>query len=103
MHTFSGWFATPGNRPAFLAVQRVAEGVTGKRRRPAAPLFLHGPAGVGKTHLINALVADATRRRPDLVAAVLAANDLALLLRPGDDGSPSPTRGAAVGADLLAI
>jgi chromosomal replication initiator protein len=42
-----------------------------------SPLFLHGPAGTGKSHLVSALVNEVTRRAPQLVVRLLAASDLA--------------------------
>src|SRR5947207_15972176 len=102
MNTFTHWIETPENRPALLAIQRVAECLgSGRRRREVNPVFLHGPAGTGKTHLVSALVAEATGRRPDLVAAILAAGDLALGLQPEADGTPSSFLAAARQADLL--
>src|SRR6266849_11056930 len=104
MYTFSRWVAMPENRSAWIAVQRVADCVCSDRqRRQANPLFLHGPAGTGKTHLVSALVADATARRPDLVVAVLAAGDLALAFQAEADGAPSSTRAAARQADLMVV
>jgi len=75
--TFSRFVALPENRPALLAVQAVAETIA-SRRSPALinPLFVHGSSGTGKTHLVWALVQEATRRSPDLSALVLSAGDL---------------------------
>jgi chromosomal replication initiator protein len=39
-------------------------------------LFLHGPPGAGKTHLVSALVVEVTRNAPDLVICLLSAGDL---------------------------
>ena len=104
MDTFTHWIETPESRPAVLAIQGVAECVcSARRQRQVNPLFLHGPAGTGKTHLVSALVADATRRRPDLVAAVLAAGDLALAFQADADGAPSSTLADARQADLLVV
>jgi chromosomal replication initiator protein len=67
--TFSRLVALPENRLALAAIRGIASG-------HALPLFLFGPPGTGKTHMIWALVEQATRDRPDLLAAVLAASDL---------------------------
>jgi chromosomal replication initiator protein len=76
MHTFARWVLTPENRAARLAVERVAECVcSGKPRRQVNPLFLHGPAGTGKTHLVAALASDIARRCPDRVLTILPAVD----------------------------
>jgi len=104
MDTFTNWVETPENRPALLATRRVAECVCSQRkRRTINPLFLHGPAGTGKTHLVSALVAEATGQRPDLVASVLSAGDLALAFQADANGEPSATLADIRQADLLVI
>ena len=76
-HTFARWVSVPENRLALLAVQRVAECVGADRqRRTINPLFLHGPSGTGKTHLVSALSAEVTRRRLDAVVSVLPSREL---------------------------
>jgi chromosomal replication initiator protein len=82
MYTFTRWVATPENCLARAAVQRVADCVCSRRRRREAnPLFLHGPAGTGKTHLVSALATDVSQRCPDLVLCLMSAGDLELQLR----------------------
>ena len=104
METFTNWVETPENRPALLAIQRVAECLCSQRKRRAInPLFLHGPAGTGKSHLVAALVAEATARRPDLVASVLPAGDLALAFQADAGGEPSATLADVRQADLLVV
>jgi chromosomal replication initiator protein len=104
MNTFAHWIEMPENRPAFLAIQRVAACVGSKRRsREINPLFLHGPAGTGKTHLMSILLKEATGQRPDLVATVLAAGDLALAFRADADGEPSSLLTSFRQADLLVV
>src|SRR5438552_2981332 len=104
MNTFAHWIEMPENRPAFLAIQGVAACVGSTRRsRDVNPLFLHGPAGTGKTHLVSALVMAAAGQRPDLVATVLAAGDLALAFRADADGAPSSFLASARQADLLVV
>ncbi len=95
---------------ARLAVQRVADCVCGRGpRRAVNPLFLHAPAGAGKTHLVSALLADVTQRSPDLQVALLAAGDIEALLRqPEADASGSLKKDdedwkAARQADLLVL
>lgn len=74
MQTFTRWISTTENRPALLAAQRVAECLSSqKQRRAINPLYLHGPTGTGKTHLVRALVSDATRRSPRLTVTMLTA------------------------------
>jgi chromosomal replication initiator protein len=74
--TFAQFHPAPENRAALLAVQQVAARISSRRRQRHPPLFLHGPAGTGKTHLVSALVEEATRRVPELLVTVLPAGDL---------------------------
>ena len=101
--TFARFVATPENRSAWLAVQEVASRVRNRAieddadellKRKAAPgtVLLHGPPGSGKSHLLHALVVEATQKRPDLIVCQLAAGDLAVpaqatLFGAGDDSS----------------
>ena len=77
MHTFTRWVTTPENRSALIAAQRVADCLgSGRRRREINPLFLHGPAGTGKTHLVAALAGEVQRRCPGLTDTIHRAGDL---------------------------
>jgi chromosomal replication initiator protein len=100
MYTFTHWVSTPENRFARAAVRRVARCVAGRRcRRAVNPLFLHGPTGTGKTHLVNALVAAVTRRCPDLVVCLVPAADCRT-----DENRPSDEwLAAARECDLLVV
>jgi chromosomal replication initiator protein len=101
MQTFASWIPLPENQAARLAVERVADCVCGRGpRRAINPLFLYGPAGTGKTHLVSALLADVTRRGPDLQVALLAAGDFESLLLPGANREELQ---AARQADLLVV
>jgi chromosomal replication initiator protein len=101
--TFARFLPTPENRSALIAAQAAADGVASRKQRPANnPLFLHGPAGTGKTHLVSALVEQATQARPDLVACVLAAGDLAPADR-DQESSGHDRLEAARAADLVVI
>jgi chromosomal replication initiator protein len=101
MQTFANWIALMENEAARLAVERVADCVCGRGpRRAVNPLFLYGPAGSGKSHLVSALLAEVTRRSPDLQTALLVAGDFEALLL--SDGDPEE-RKALRQADLLII
>jgi chromosomal replication initiator protein len=82
MQTLSRWVSTPENRSAFVAVKRVADCVCSDRlRRQTNPLFLHGPSGTGKTHLISSLVANVTKQAVVRTVRVIGADELNLALR----------------------
>jgi chromosomal replication initiator protein len=61
-HTFERFVIGAGNRLAHSAALAVAE-LPGEAYNP---LFLHGPPGLGKTHLLAAIVHYLRRRRPEL-------------------------------------
>jgi chromosomal replication initiator protein len=89
MYTFARWVSTPENRAALDAVQRVAACVRSRRpRRVVSPLFLHGPPGTGKTHLVSALVEEVTRHSPDLAVTTLSAGDFAIPPNAGQSANP---------------
>jgi chromosomal replication initiator protein len=101
MQTFASWVSLGENAAARLAVERVADCVCGRGpRRAINPLFLYGPAGTGKSHLVSALLADVTGRAPDLQVASLAAGDFESLLMPDADKEELK---AARQADLLVV
>jgi chromosomal replication initiator protein len=61
-HTFERFVIGSGNRLAHSAALAVAE-LPGEAYNP---LFLHGPPGLGKTHLLSAIVDYLRRQRPEL-------------------------------------
>jgi chromosomal replication initiator protein len=94
MQTFASWIVLPENQAAQLAVEQAACRTPGHN-----PLFLHGPAGVGKSHLVAALVARVSQQAPDTVVSLLSAGDFQQLLRQ-EDGADLR---AARQADLLVV
>jgi len=101
MQTFAGWVSLPENRAASAAVRRLARSAGGgPARADLNPLFVHGPAGSGKSHLAAAFLARVVRRRPDLAAAVLTPDTLAAV-RPDAD-TPDAVADARR-ADLLVL
>ncbi len=61
-HTFERFVIGAGNRLAHSAALAVAE-LPGEAYNP---LFVHGPPGLGKTHLLGAIADYLRRRRPEL-------------------------------------
>lgn len=60
-YTFDNFAVSESNQLAFVSAQTVA-GALGKAYNP---LFLYGPVGVGKTHLMHAIANDSYQRQPD--------------------------------------
>jgi chromosomal replication initiator protein len=101
MQTFASWIALTENEAARLAVEGVADCVSGRGpRRAINPLFLYGSVGTGKSHLVSALLAEVTGRAPDLQVSLLAAGDFESLLLPDSDKEDLK---AARQADLLVV
>jgi chromosomal replication initiator protein len=75
--TIARFVALPENRFALAAIQRLAEAIpSGRYRRLITPLFVHGPTGTGKTHLISALVGSLCGTVPGFTATILSAAEL---------------------------
>ena len=82
MYTFMRWVPTPENQAARLAVDQVANDGFGQRSTAFNPLFLHGPVGSGKTHLVTALITHIANTYPDRIIQSRPANELPVLLTP---------------------
>jgi len=99
--TFARFLSVTENRAALLAVRDVLECVRQQQpRRCHNPLFLHGPTGSGKTHLISALIGELTLACSDLTVHLLHANDLAANVSPEEVNEGSDALRAA---DVLVV
>jgi chromosomal replication initiator protein len=108
MQTLTRWVSTPENRSASVAVKRVSDCVCSDRlRRQINSLFLHGPAGTGKTQLIATLVTEVTRHATGRTVRVIGADELNLALRPlnGDssEGDSQEIVASFVECDLAVV
>ncbi|MCE9603551.1 MAG: hypothetical protein K8U03_01460 [Planctomycetia bacterium] len=65
---FDEFVVGSSNRLAYASTLGCAE-----RLGSISPLVVHGPTGVGKTHLLEAMIADVRRRHPDAQTALLSA------------------------------
>ena len=61
-YTFASFVDGPANRVAHAAARTVAESGNGAVR--FNPLFIHATVGLGKTHLLQAIAAEAMQRNP---------------------------------------
>lgn len=68
--TLDGFVVGASNRFAFTAISRVA---SGEEIGAGGPVFLYGPCGVGKSHLLNAAVRRFRESRPGARARVVTA------------------------------
>ena len=59
--TFENFIRGPSNQFAFAAAQAVAANPSGAYN----PLFIYGPSGLGKTHLLHAIKFEVAKNHPD--------------------------------------
>jgi chromosomal replication initiator protein len=70
-YTFQSFVEGPSNRVAFAAARAVAE--SGSNAVRFNPLFLHASVGLGKTHLLQAIAAEALHNNPKARVVYLTA------------------------------
>lgn len=99
--TRAGFEVGPSNQLAVRAADAVIE-EPGKRYNP---LFIHGPSGVGKTHLVNAIGNEMINASggASVVACVSAQSFMDELIAALQDGSVDRWRTRYRGADALVI
>ncbi len=86
----SGFVVLPENRSAYRAIQRLGRFTIGKSR--ACPVvFLHGPPGSGKSHLMHGLLKRVIAQQPGMTARLVAARDLARFLSEDSRTGLAPT------------
>ncbi len=72
-YDFDSFVVGKSNELAFNAAQAMATAVAGDTPAGFNPLFLHGPTGLGKTHLMHAIAAAARAARPGIRIVYLSA------------------------------
>ena len=70
--TFDSFIVGPSNQLAHAAAMRVANAITGSALT-FNPLFIHSSAGLGKTHLLNAIAARVRQNQPTRKVLMLTA------------------------------
>jgi chromosomal replication initiator protein len=98
--TLDSFVTGPSNEFAFAVARRVASWADGHFN----PVVFHGPYGFGKTHLLNAVAAEATRAAPDKKVVYLTAERfLSTFVRAIQDRSTAAFKDELRNADLLLI
>ncbi len=98
--TLDSFVTGPSNEFAFAVARRVASWADGHFN----PVLFHGPYGFGKTHLLNAVAAEATRAAPDKKVVYLTAERfLSTFVRALMDKQTAAFKDELRTADLLLI
>jgi chromosomal replication initiator protein len=98
--TLDSFVTGPSNEFAFAVARRVASWADGHFN----PVLFHGPYGFGKTHLLNAIAAEATRAAPDKKVVYLTAERfLSTFVRALMDKQTAAFKDELRTADLLLI
>jgi chromosomal replication initiator protein len=72
-YNFDSFVVGKSNELAFNAAQALAGAVTGGTNAGFNPLFLHGPTGLGKTHLMHAIGSAVLAAKPNAKVVYLSA------------------------------
>ena len=72
-YNFDSFVVGKSNELAFNASQALATAITSNATAGFNPLFLHGPTGLGKTHLMHAIGSAVLARRPKTKVVYLSA------------------------------
>jgi len=100
-HELDSFIVGSSNRMALSAVTRVANDAQG---REFSPLFLHGPSGVGKSHLLQGAAAQFRRRHPGATVRYTTAEAFTnAYIASVKDNSLEKFRKAWRGVDLLCV
>jgi chromosomal replication initiator protein len=98
--TLDSFVTGPSNEFAFAVARRVASWADGHFN----PVLFHGPYGFGKTHLLNAVAAEATRAAPEKKVVYLTAERfLSTFVKAIQDRSTAAFKDELRTADLLLI
>lgn len=98
--TLDSFVTGPSNEFAFAVARRVASWADGHFN----PVLFHGPYGFGKTHLLNAIAAEATRVAPDKKVVYLTAERfLSTFIKALQDRATAAFKDELRTADLLLI
>ncbi len=65
-YTFDTFIVGSSNQFAYAACTAVAKGSKDNNGRTYNPLFIYGPSGLGKTHLLTAISNEMKSRKPDI-------------------------------------
>lgn len=80
--TLAGFLAVPEARSALAAIEELLASLDPGQDTKPAPVFLHGSAGTGKSHLAAGLQDAALGRFPQVQIRLLAACDFAQVMQP---------------------
>ena len=99
LHRFDEFVVGSSNRLAYASALGCTERLGG-----ISPLVLHGPTGVGKTHLLEAIVDTARRAHPEIETALISAEQFTTAFIEALNGTGLPSfRRKFRGLHLLAV